>query len=128
MDRKRLMATMIAAASLVSFFGVKPAVSTQEILRLVSNYPNPFDSRSECTTIAYTLAADSMVTVKIYDLFGKLVREFPSMQEGAGLNQVAWDGTDDDNRKVAKGGYICVIEIISAEMQLVMSRKIGVIH
>lgn len=128
MNGKRLMVTMIAVAGLLAGVCAQPSVATQEVLRLVTNYPNPFDSRSEHTTIAYTLAADSEVTVKIYDVFGTLVREFPPIRESAGFKRLTWDGTDDANRKVAKGGYICVVAITSADIKLVGSRKIGVVH
>lgn len=128
MDGKRLILTMMVTACLISCFGVSPSASTQEVLRLVTNYPNPFDSRSGYTTIVYNLVTDSTVKVTIYDLFGNQVRQYPSLHETAGLQQLVWDGTDDDNRKVAKGGYICVVDISSEEVQYVAQRKIGVIH
>jgi hypothetical protein len=128
MDGKKLFLTMLVTTILVSCFGAKRSYSAQEIVRLMSNYPNPFDSRSGYTTIVYNLVTDSMVEVKIYDLFGNPVRQYPSIPETAGQQQIIWDGTDDDNRKVAKGGYICVVEISSNELQYVASRKIGVLH
>lgn len=99
-----------------------------DICRVVTNYPNPFDSRSEATTISYLLPEEADVTVKIYDLFGVLVREFPPSREHSGVKFLHWDGTTDDGRKVAKGGYICVVEIAGQAARLLATRKIGVIH
>jgi flagellar hook assembly protein FlgD len=50
------------------------------------------------------------------------------MREEAGIKSLVWDGTDDDGRKVAKGGYICVVKIYSGSAQVLVTRKIGVLH
>ena len=97
----------------------------------LSNYPNPFNSRTENTSIVYQLPQDLPVRVRIYDLFGFQVREYnfgPGDMGGrGGQNTIAWDGTDETGEKVAKGGYICQV---TAEGSLAARgvRKIGVIH
>lgn len=97
-------------------------------INAVSNYPNPFDSRKERTTINYTLSAASDVRIQIFNLFGGKVREIqiPSGAAGgmAGSNDVTWDGSDDGGRKVSKGVYIVVIQGGGAKV----THKIGVIH
>ncbi len=100
----------------------------QEGFRQVTNFPNPFDSRVEKTTIQYTLEADSDVAVRIYDLFGNIVREFHFGFTGRGTNRLVWDGTNEAGEKVAKGGYIVVMEIANSERTVLASRKVGVIH
>ena len=81
----------------------------------ISNYPNPFRAGTENTNISYWLDSDADVTVKIYNLFGDLVRsfEFNSGQAGGRGGQITvvpWDGTNLKADVVGNGGYICVVE------------------
>jgi flagellar hook assembly protein FlgD len=95
---------------------------------VVSNYPNPFDSRNENTTIVYSVAQEGNARMLIYDILGNLVKEYPSNYIGTGTSKVTWDGTNEAGQKVAKGGYICVVEIINDSNRILTVRKIGVIH
>ena len=95
---------------------------------IVSNYPNPFDSRNEYTTIVYSVSQEGKARMLIYDLLGNLVKEYPSNYIGTGTNKVTWDGTNEAGQKVAKGGYICIVEIINDSNRILTLRKIGVIH
>lgn len=101
------------------------------LLEGLTNYPNPFHSRSESTSIAYQLPADVPVKVRIYDLFGYRVKEFnfyPGEMGGrSGQNTIAWDGTDESGDKVAKGGYVCQVTV-EGDQPARAVRKIGVIH
>ena len=95
---------------------------------LVTNYPNPFDSRYEATSIVYKVETESQIKMKIYDLFGNLVREYNVGGSILGTNEIVWDGTNEAGQKVAKGGYICVLEVLNNSNRIVTTRKIGVIH
>lgn len=128
MDRLRQVIRCFVAVLAAAIAGITPAVPSQELFRVVTNYPNPFDSRQETTTICYDLPADANVAVTIYDLFGNLVRAYAARHETAGLHTRLWDGTDADGVKVAKGGYLCVVRIESATVQYLVTRKIGVMH
>jgi hypothetical protein len=108
----------------------------QPLITDLTNAPNPFDSRKGGlegqTQISYQLMKDSEVSLEIYDLFGRKVREW-TFQPGTtggrtGQNQVMWDGTDRDGRKVSKGGYLAEIVIETPEATVTAVRKIGVIH
>jgi hypothetical protein len=107
---------------------------TTDVIRSVSNYPNPVDLRKAGakTTIVYELAANSEVTLTLYDLLGYTVREwtFSPGSNGAqqGPNAVDWDGSNGMGNKVSKGGYIARIEVKSPSGTSVVMRKIGVIH
>ncbi len=97
----------------------------------LTNYPNPFNSRAETTSIAYQLPTDLPVKIKIYDLFGFQVREFNfmpgDMGARSGNNTISWDGTDESGQKVAKGGYVCLVQVQGGQPARGV-RKIGVIH
>ncbi|MCI0692637.1 T9SS type A sorting domain-containing protein [candidate division KSB1 bacterium] len=62
-------------------------------------------------TISFTLQNDAMVSVKIYDLAGRLkkvLRDNGSMF--AGINAIDWDGRDDDGRICVSGLYVVTIK------------------
>lgn len=128
MGSKRFIKTIITAIALMSLTCVFINSSLPDKSRMITNYPNPFDSRLGSTTIAYDLFSESTVKIKIYDLLGNLVREYPAAIEYAGTVRLVWDGTNEAGQKVAKGGYICVVEINSGAVKFLAMRKIGVIH
>jgi len=70
----------------------------------LGNHPNPFNP---ATTISYRLSHPAQVTLRIYDLAGRLVSE-PVRGTGqeAGLQEIAWRGMSDDGRPVPSGTYI----------------------
>ncbi|MGH7730524.1 MAG: hypothetical protein ACRENJ_04660 [Candidatus Eiseniibacteriota bacterium] len=99
----------------------------------VTNYPNPFHPPDEPTTIAYKLNDNATVTMRIFTLSGDLVlrRVYDSGGPGGmqGLNEVTWDGRNGENRVVASGGYICLIEAQGVGETLhVIRRKIAVVR
>jgi hypothetical protein len=99
----------------------------------LTNYPNPFHPGEAPTTIAYKLAEDAAVSMKIYTLSGGLVldEQFDPGAPGgiAGLNEIPWDGRNGDGQVVASGGYILVLEANRAGETLhVMRRKIAVVR
>ncbi len=99
----------------------------------ISNYPNPFHPGETPTTIAYKLADNANVTLKIFNLTGGLVFEktFTSGQLGgkAGLNEFVWDGRNGDGQVVATGGYVLHIQANgNGETLHSMRRKIAVVR
>jgi len=96
------------------------------------NYPNPFYPGEAPTTIAYVLADDARVRLRIYTLSGGLVldREYAPGAAGgtAGLNEVTWDGRNGDGKSVASGGYVLYVQADGDGTTMhVMRRKIGVV-
>ena len=66
--------------------------------------PNPF---SEGTAISYNAAKASHVSLAVYNVNGQLVRTLHDGHVEAGIHRVAWDGTDSNGVKVARGVYFC---------------------
>jgi hypothetical protein len=64
------------------------------VSRLEQNYPNPFNPS---TTIRYSLARDGHVSLRVYDVAGRLVRTLvdDSQVPLEGGFAVTWDGTND---------------------------------
>jgi hypothetical protein len=99
----------------------------------VTNYPNPFHPGESPTTIAYKLADDANVALRIYTLSGDLVLEkrFSSGATGgrSGLNEFIWDGRNGDGRLVATGAYILDITAKGGgETMHVMRRKLAAVR
>jgi len=67
---------------------------------LYQNVPNP--AKNE-TLIKVVILEDTNAKLLIYDLNGKLVKSFKKL--GKGTHHIAWDLTDDKNRKVNSGLY-----------------------
>ncbi len=70
---------------------------------LHQNTPNPFNPM---TTINFDLARDSHVSLKIYDVAGRLVRGLANEEMVAGFGkQVMWNGLDNSGNRVSSGVY-----------------------
>jgi len=75
-----------------------------ESFNLFQNYPNPFNPS---TTISYQLPIASFVSLKIYNLLGKEVRELINEFQFAGNNQSEWNAKDEFGQDVQSGIYFC---------------------
>ena len=82
-------------------------VSPPEGFSLHHNYPNPFNSE---TTIQYSLANTSDVTLAIFDIRGKLVSVLVDEKLDAGTYRVRWDGRDQIGQFVSGGVYFSRIQ------------------
>ncbi|TKJ40211.1 hypothetical protein CEE36_09760 [candidate division TA06 bacterium B3_TA06] len=65
--------------------------------------PNPFVGS---TTISFAVPATVNVSLKVYDITGKLVTTLVSGNQTPGRHAVTWNGTDDLGRSVAQGIYL----------------------
>lgn len=71
---------------------------------LLPPYPSPAIGS---VTIPYDLAAASTVTMRLYDLRGRLVRTLIDGEpRGEGGDEVVWDGRDSEGRDVPAGVYV----------------------
>ena len=70
---------------------------------LHQNYPNPFNP---ITTIRYDLPKQSYVTIVIYDILGREVKELVSGELVSGYHKAVWDGTDSFGTPVGAGVYL----------------------
>jgi hypothetical protein len=80
---------------------------TLQLIRAM-NYPNPFKADTDITC-ELTGAAEEM-TVKIYSLSGRLIREFTEPAP-VGFMMMSWDGLDKDGEEIANGVYYCKIRV-----------------
>lgn len=77
--------------------------------------PNPF-SRGEdtgATHLRFTVGAGAEGwQLRIFDLWGRLVRDLGGDDLGEGSRDVSWDGCDDGGRPVAAGGYVAALRLL----------------
>jgi hypothetical protein len=69
---------------------------------LLAPYPNPFNPQ---VTIAYALKEQAEVTISVFDVPGRRVREIRPGLQPAGRHQEVWRGRDDAGRRQASGVY-----------------------
>jgi hypothetical protein len=69
--------------------------------------PNPFNP---VTTIAYSLAGCSQVTIRVYDVAGRVVTTLVDGEVEAGPHAIVWDGTTDSGERAASGVYFVRME------------------
>ncbi|MDQ3021950.1 MAG: FG-GAP-like repeat-containing protein [Bacteroidota bacterium] len=69
---------------------------------LLQNYPNPFNPS---TKINYSIRADGIVTIKIYDVNGKEVQTIVNEFKNAGYYSAEFKARDGQGSKLASGVY-----------------------
>ncbi len=74
---------------------------------LLENFPNPFNPT---TTIRYNMPTPGMVTLKVFDINGRLVNTLVNGQNPEGLHRITWDGTDVNGNQVSTGIYFYQID------------------
>ncbi len=76
--------------------------------RLLSNYPNPFNSN---TFIRYDLGSKTSVMVTVFNLLGNEVCILVDRIQPAGSYSVIWDGTTTQGHQVGAGMYFYQIRV-----------------
>ncbi len=76
-------------------------------MKLLQNYPNPFNPT---TTIRYELSKSGDVTLKIFNILGKEVRELIAENQQPGTYHVFWDGKDYFGNSVSGGVFFYMIK------------------
>ena len=104
-----------AQAYLLQHFGASMGIETWQLpeqTSLLPNYPNPFNPE---TWIPYQLAESADVTVKIYDIHGRVVRNLDLGHQRAGIYHTRsraayWDGRNAQGEPVASGVYFYTLK------------------
>lgn len=70
---------------------------------LHSNYPNPFNPE---TTLSFSLADRSVVSLEIFNIKGQRIRTLLDMQTvEKGTHKLVWDGKNDNNKEMPSNMY-----------------------
>ncbi len=76
-------------------------------ISIFQNFPNPFNPD---TKITYSLNSAEYISLKIYDLSGKLVYIAYEGIQNAGFHNVSWKGVNNKNQLVSSGVYFCQLK------------------
>jgi hypothetical protein len=77
-------------------------------LKLIGNYPNPFNptgvGRSPCTTIVFSINTQSgeEATLEIFNMKGEKIRQYSIFSN---QSSIVWNGTDESGKPVSSGIY-----------------------
>jgi len=82
---------------------IPAALNAPPAFTLSQNAPNPFNPS---TTLRFALPEAGQVTLAVYDVNGRLVRNLVARRFEAGRHEVVWDGKDGNGRAVASGAYV----------------------
>ncbi len=80
--------------------GELPSASSGAVLHAAS--PNPFNPK---THISFTLAAEAEISLRVFDLRGRLVRTLAQGRRAAGTHTLSFDGRDERGGALASGVY-----------------------
>lgn len=75
--------------------------------QLYQNYPNPFNPS---TVIEYNILERNFVSLKIFDVLGRVVKTLVNQEQGNGFYSVEWNGKNDYDNGVSSGIYFYRIE------------------
>ena len=71
------------------------------------NFPNPFNPK---TNISFEIPTESIVSLVIYDIQGKVVRKLLHRSRLVGLHNIIWDATNDKGLAASAGMYFYTLE------------------
>lgn len=91
--------------------------------------PNPFSPyRAERTIFSFTLPEVlSTVTLRIFDLKGRLIRRLVDQVLQSSTGDIIWDGRNDNGKKLPVGVYIVLMQATARDSEKVYSKKITVV-
>ncbi|MBN2170655.1 MAG: carboxypeptidase regulatory-like domain-containing protein, partial [Candidatus Krumholzibacteriota bacterium] len=91
-----------------------PETEAPAAVILLGAVPNPFNPSTE---IRFGLPADGPVTLRVFDVGGRLVRTLAAERPfAAGAHAVRWDGLDEAGRPASSGVYLYALEAGDARL------------
>ena len=86
--------------------------------KVSSNYPNPFNP---ITSISYDLAQNGIISLTIFDLNGKIIKNLVNEFQNAGNHLLTWNGVNFAGEVVSAGLYLCVLQVEDSKQTKKMS-------
>ena len=90
-----------------SVSGIEDSILPARV-ELAGAVPNPFNPK---TFITYSMPMAGEVTLRIYDVSGRLVRDLVSGPRSAGRHREPWDGRDAQGMNAASGVYFARLNV-----------------
>jgi len=73
------------------------------VTQLYQNYPNPFNPT---TSIRFSVKESGFVSIAVFDIKGRLVRQVINQYLAAGTYTDVWNGMDINNKPASTGIYL----------------------
>jgi hypothetical protein len=83
--------------------GVEDKAALPAIFQLSSNFPNPFNA-STCLEIR--LPKQTEISLTVFDVLGRKVKEIIHQEIPAGVHRFSWDGRDSSGQAAPSGVYL----------------------
>tara|TARA_B100000131_G_scaffold323057_1_gene379530 strand:+ start:4676 stop:6424 length:1749 start_codon:yes stop_codon:yes gene_type:complete len=87
---------------------------------LNQNFPNPFNPITE---FSYYIPMENQLTISIYDIRGRIVRNLFNDKQISGSHRISWDGKNENGNYVPTGFYFCTLEA----GDVIMTRKMALL-
>lgn len=93
--------------------GVAAGIEDDEIARtpnkleLLPAFPNPFN---DLVTICFSVPNETPTKIEVYDISGRVVREFNLAAAAKGTNFVRWDAKNESGERLPTGTYLYRVE------------------
>jgi hypothetical protein len=101
----------LEAAPLYSLTGITPSISPGQRVVLHHSVPNPFNPSTE---IRFEVPIPAHVSLRIYDVTGRLVAVLVDGELPAGTHSAHWDGFDKNGVPAASGVYYARVEALGS--------------
>jgi hypothetical protein len=110
--------------------GLQNSLFTRSVpsLARLSFAPNPFspddDGRDDFLLIHYEMPArTSAMTIKIFDVKGRVIRRLMNVEPGGYHGDVVWDGRDDGRRRAPIGIYVVLCEATDEQGGVILTAR-----
>lgn len=89
----------------------------------IYNFPNPMKKETDFIFSITGSIVPEIVKIKIYTVSGRLIRtiEYPAVH---GINQIKWDGKDNDGDNLANGTYLYKLVIENSDFKETQIQKL----
>ena len=84
-------------------------------------YPNPFNAN---TRVEFTLPEADYVSLSIYDVTGRLVKELVTGHLEAGYHQAVWLGHNDTGDQVSSGIYFVKLKSQNENLEVSIEKLV----
>ncbi len=98
--------------------GVNESRESPTSFSLSNNFPNPFNPS---TSIPFEISASSLVSLKIFDLRGRMVVSLVDQSMSSGSYEQMWDGRNLQGHAVSSGIYYAVLRAGNFEQAIKMN-------
>jgi hypothetical protein len=100
----------ISILDLSNYTSTEETISSPAAFSL-SNFPNPFNPS---TTIEFNIEPNQQneqITLEIYNIKGQKIRQFKMKNPKSKINEIVWDGRNDQNQPVSSGIYLYQLNV-----------------